>query len=766
MKIFFLFILLINSFSLQAQKVALVLSGGGAKGLAHVGVLRALEENNIPVDYIVGTSMGGVVGGFYAAGYSADQIEQMVLSDDFQDWVNGALGDNYNFYYFKKDNNASWLNINLSVDSTLNATLRSNIANDVALNFALAEHLARAAQKSNYQFDSLFIPFRAVAADIFTQSQVVLDSGRLSDALRATLSVPFFYSPIKIEDKYLFDGGVYNNFPIDVAIEEFDPDVIIGVNVSSKRFEKYPFDIDEKLIRQSLLFMLLDKTDISILREEDVYIEPDLSDYSSLDFSLVRNIVDSGYVETYRHLEELKNKIQREKMCNDLAEERIDYVLDMEPLVFEKINLVGFRSTQRKYIRSLFNINKEELNIHDIKTGYYKLVSEEYFKDIYPSIAYNPDAGSYEFTLIGKPKNYLNVEFGGNLATRSISEIFLGLNFSHFNRLLFNHTANFYTGRFYQSIQLKSRINVPVKYQFYVEPEFTFNSWDFINADDIIFGEDEPTIIKQIDRKAGLNIGLPIGTRGKLVLTGAYFNNTDRYSNFNSLASTDTLDKLSFDGLRYGMGYSRNSLNRKQYASSGSAFNLSLDYFMGEEIYTPGNTSLIENEQQQDHDWLRFKIEAEQYFSFGKYKYGYYFKSEISNQPFFSNYKASLMHAPSFYPLQDSKTIFLKNFKAFSYAGIGLRNVYTIKRNLDIRLEGYLFKPFREIVETDNQRGDFNGDFKDNLSHVYLAATGGIVFHSPIGPISLSVNYYEDEKRQWGALLHIGYTLFNKRSME
>ena len=757
------FLLLIAAPFMYGQKVALVLSGGGAKGLAHVGVLKALEENEIPIDYIVGTSMGGIVGGFYAAGYSPDQIEQIILSDEFQRWVNGVLGDNYNFHYFKRENNASWISLNLAVDSSLNARINSNIANDVALNFALAEYLAAPAERANYNFDSLLVPFRAIASDIFTQNEVVLGKGSLSDALRATLSVPFFYRPIKIDDKYLFDGGIYNNFPVNVAKETFNPDVIIGVNVSSKKYEKYPFDEDEKLISQSLLFMLMNKTDISLLDSTDIYLEPNMSKFSSLDFSLAKSISDSGYVETVRHLDEINEKISRRTTCEEIGEKRSDFNLGMKTLKFKKIGLEGFKTTQRGYIRSLFNINKETLNIHDIKSGYYKLVSEEYFKDIYPRISYDTAMNSFRFDLYGRPRDYLHVEFGGNLASRSISQIFLGLDFSHFNHILFNHNINFYTGRFYQSVQAKSRINSPTKFQFYFEPEFTYNNWDYISANEVFFKERLPTIIHRTDRKAGLNIGFPIGTKGKLVASGSYISNIDRFSNDMNLISTDTLDELKLNGYRYSLNFSKSSLNRKQYASVGGEVYASLDYFDLTERYTPGNTSSFESYTAEDRKWFRLKLKMEQYFKHGWYSYGYLFKSVVSNQPFFTNYKATKLNAPSFYPLNDSKTLFLPNFYAFNFGAIGLRNVFSIKRNLDFRLEGYIFKPFKEIDQlNDSQTPTLQQDWEN----FYLVATSSLVFHSPVGPIALSLNYYDDPQHKWGVLLHIGYTIFNKRSLE
>src|SRR6478672_8852643 len=123
----------------QAQKVGLVFSGGGAKGLAHIGVLKALEENNIPIDYIVGTSMGGIVGGMYASGYSPGEIEKIALSNDFQDWVSGSFKNNYRYFFNKKPENPSFLTAKLQVDTGFNFKLRSNLINDVPLNYALLE---------------------------------------------------------------------------------------------------------------------------------------------------------------------------------------------------------------------------------------------------------------------------------------------------------------------------------------------------------------------------------------------------------------------------------------------------------------------------------------------------------------------------------------------------------------------------------------------------------------------------------------------------
>src|SRR5882724_2008131 len=196
----------------QSQKIGLVFSGGAAKGLAHVGVLKALEENEIPIDYVTGTSMGGIVAGCYAAGISPAQIEEIMTSKAFLGWVNGRLEAGNQYYYYKKGDEPSFLKLNLSLDSTFNVLLNTSLANDLSLNFALAEKLSQPAAIAKNNFDSLFVPLRVVASDIFTQTQVVLDSGILNDALRATQTVPFFFNPIRIDRKYLFNKSIYNNF--------------------------------------------------------------------------------------------------------------------------------------------------------------------------------------------------------------------------------------------------------------------------------------------------------------------------------------------------------------------------------------------------------------------------------------------------------------------------------------------------------------------------------------------------------------------------
>lgn len=759
---FFFFLLLFSSSSIFAQKVGVVLSGGGAKGLAHVGVLKALEENEIPVDYIVGTSMGGIVGGFYSAGYSTNEIERIALSKDFQDWVGGLINENYNYYYAKEENNASWLSVNFGIDSTLRPSFNSNIVNDFSLNFALVEYLAQASAKANYSFDSLFIPFRCMAAEIFTQKEMVLKNGSLNEALRATLTVPLFFRPIKISNKYVFDGGIYNNFPTDVMKKEFSPDIIIGCNVSSKIYADYPYSQDEKLINQSFLLLLLDKSDPKSVGDNGIYLEPLLEQYSALDFRSAEDIIKIGYDYTISRIEEIKEKINRRETCENLNSKRSQFLINQKPLRFKNIKVTGVKPAQKRYIKNVLRNNKSTLNIHDIKTGYYKLVADQYFQSIYPTIIYNSATGFYDFEIYAREENKLKVDVGGNVATRSISGIYLGLQYNYFNGQLFKFNANFHTGRFYQSAKFQTKINFPSKIPFYIEPEITFNHWDYVSSGDLIFDQAEPAILDQTDKKVGVNIGISSGSRSKVVLSGGYFSNTDLYSNNKILVSADTLDKTLFNGHIFSTRYNRNSLNRKQYPSKGNYFLFSVSYIKGREKYSPGNTSQLTEIISSNREWFRIKVNNEKYFNVGKYSLGYVIEGVLSNQPLFTNYKSALIQSPAFFPLNDSRTLFLPNFRAQNYLAFGLKNIISVRKFVELRLEGYLFKPHKVMVQEPDQTVKLSYD----LSKIYQAYSATLVYHSVLGPVGLSLNYYDDQNNRLGALLHIGYFIYNHRSLE
>lgn len=760
---FFLYLL----FSIQilhAQKVGLVLSGGGGKGLAHIGVLKCLEEHGISVDYIVGTSAGGLIGGLHAAGYSAKEIEKMVMSEEFQQAVSGKIMPKERFSLAQSDDDASWINFDLEIDTLFHALLNPVLVDDSPLNFGLARHLYIPSMLAGFNFDSLPIPFRCITSDILMQKAIVMRKGQLSDAIRATITVPMFFAPIKIEGKYVFDGGIYNNFGVDVMREEFNPDIIIGVNVATNSYADYPYGQDEELVKNPIKYALIANADTALLTEKDILIVPDVP-YIATKFDRVKEKIKIGYDATQAKIEGIKRKIGKQQTSPFVSNYRL--FTDMNETSISKFTVTGIDENKSKYVRGMFNIKKDHyFSIATIRKRYFRLASFQYFQSIYPRFL--PDAkGCYEFNLEVKDKSIFKILGGGNLSTRGVSMIYGGVQFHFLRQKLYNAAFNAYAGTFYTSVQGKVQINYPYKVPFYIEPQFTYNTWDYIQASELFIPiETFKTNVKRTDRFLGVNIGIGTGNTTKTIFSAGLVNNHDDYANTNTLLSFDTLDITTLRGLLLRLQWSRTTLNRKQFANAGSADHLSLMYFNGEETHLAGNTSVFGNDKTpyiSQHHWFRVKASTERYIGTSKYQWGYMLEGVFSNQPTFRNYRSSLINAPAFYPLLDSRTLFLSDFRAFSYIAGGLRNVISLAKKLDLRLEGYIFKPFNKITESIQQNAILE---KTGLKAFNIALSGILVYHSPLGPASLNLNYYNDSHYKWGFFLNVGLLIFNKRAME
>lgn len=726
--------------------------------MAHIGVLKAFEENGIPVDFVAGTSMGGVVGGLYAAGYSPVEIEYIAGSTDFQNWINGRFESDYRHFFQKSPAAPSFLTARMHIDSTFRPHLRTTLATDIPMNFALLELLGQPTANAGFDFDSLFVPFRCMVADIFSQNAIVLRKGSLSDALRGTVSVPFFYRPIQIDGKYVFDGGLYNNFPADVIREEFDPDVIIGSNTSSKVYNEYPEQIDEQLLSRITVFLFLSKSDSTQVGENGVFINPELSNFSATDFEPVTDYITAGYEAAMQQMPRIKQLIDRRVSRDSLRARRARFNNRLPPIRFTEINIKGATADQRRYIERIFRQNKSALSLKDIKNGYYRLVADDNFETVYPRMSYDSLNNNYRFELEVTPERNFRFNFGGNISTRPISNAYMGLQYNILRSNSYTFGASFYSGRFYESVGLAARMDVPWKTPFFLQLDFIYNHWNYFRSSEIFIEDLTPTYIDQNDKKLEFSLGMPGKNNGRYELGAAAIRlNNQYYLDDNVISGPQDLSV--FDGYKFRFAFERNTLDRKQYPSSGHRFQLGLYGYTGTEQFVSREAVASPHVRR---NWLEARFRYESYFSTTNFsKLGYLVEAVWSNQPYFSNLKSSMLMAPVFYPLTDSKSLYLESLRARQYAALGLRNIITPYENIDLRLEGYVFKPYKLIQEPaayEQQEFDLR-DFS-------LAASAALVYHSPVGPVGLNVNYYDDPQRKLGVLFHIGYLIYNKRANE
>lgn len=761
-------LLLLRPVVSSAQKVGLVLSGGGAKGLAHVGVLKALEEKGIPIDYIVGTSMGSVVGALYAASYSAREIEELVNTPDFQNWVSGKqLADRtYNY----PDANPSPASLRLKVrltkhDSVFKAQLSPTLINDVNLNFVLARILAPATARANYDFDKLFIPFRCLAADVFTRREEILRSGLLSDAVRSSMAVPLVFRPIRNgEGRYLFDGGILNNFPVDVMKKDFAPDIIIGINVGDAAFRKYPYGKDDELMASTLLFLGADRADTLSVGKNGVFIQPDLDGFGSTDFARVRELIQRGYDATKAKLALIEKRIPRRVDSVDLTKRRTAFEAKQPVAAFKKITVHGLpKPSQNDYVRRFFRHDKEEYTIEDIADGYFHLASDDFFRGVYPRIRYDKELKGYTFDLDVQQNNNLSAELGGTLATRPLDNLFLGVEYLVLRRYRYSLGANMNLGRFYNAGQVTGRIALPEKLPFFVEPNITFNQWSFQKTGGLLNRKVQNTLIEQQDLKAGVLIGVSPNYKSRIGLDAGWVGTRDRYTTSTEVSYTDALDKTVFTGGVVGLRYTRSTLNRKQYATSGRQAMASLRYTMGTERFTPGSADSAVAQSRQ-HSWPQLRLTAERYYTLTtRQTFGLAAELLVSAMPRFTNYRAAQLQSPAFWPLPDSRTVFLDNYRASQYVAVGGRYIVGLIGKLEWRSELWVHLRARRW-----EPGPTPEDYRTitAFTRPRFTAQTGLIFQTPAGPLALQLIHYDDGTKRFGVFGHIGYLLFHGRALE
>ena len=756
------FLFILNSDVLYSQKIGIVFSGGGASGIAHIGVLKALEENNIPVHYITGTSIGSIIGALYASGYSASEIEKMVLDETFVKLTKGEMSPKFGYFIKKRDDFAAWTSVKFNLNNPILANLPTNLINSVPIDYFLMEAFAASNAASLYDFDSLMIPFRCVASDIEKKQSVVFRKGDLPSALRASMSYPFYIRPITIDSTLLFDGGLYNNFPANIMYEDFNPDFVIGSSVT----QNSAMPNDDNLFLQ-IRNMFMSKSDFTTYCDNGIIIEP-WADVPIFNFENSKRLIDSGYVATMRLMPQIKAQVYEFSNEQDLNSKRKKY---KDKVVFSqmKYNKVIINSNDKKlnqYIEKSITKKKQVFDVKQLKSQYFRLMTDEKIKSAYPTTKLDSITGKYHLNLDVKKEKNMLFDIGGNISNRPISNVFLGLQYHYIGKIGFSAYINGYIGKLNTSTHGKIRLDFPTKIPIYIEPAFTVSRWDYYRSSSLFYDFEKPAYLIQEDYFGEVNIGAPAGNIGKVVLTGGACEWRNRYYQADNFSRLDTNDLSIFD-FGYGqISYQLNTLNRKQYASEGTNILFRIKGISGFESYYPGSTAKDTNviRNVPGNDWINIKLTIDKYIKPIKFfKIGVYGEAVYSSQKFFKNYHATILSAPAFNPTPESQTLFINDYRAHQYLAGGIKAIATPYKNFDVRFEAYVFQPVLSILKNEITN---TAEYSTPFLYRHVLGLGALVYHSPVGPISLGINYYDQNENSFSFFFHFGYTIFNKRSID
>lgn len=353
-------------------KVGLVLSGGGAKGFAHIGVLKVIDSLGIRVDYVAGTSMGAIIGSMYASGYSGKEIDSIIKSVNFDDLIGDNLPRKAKTFY-ERDNSEKYAvslpfrNFKVKLPRAL-----SRGQNILSLLTKLTLHVSDVDD-----FSKLPIPFFCVATDIETGEAVYLDKGSLSQSVLASGAFPSLFQPVRIDDKVLIDGGVVNNYPLD-ELKAKGVDLIIGVDVQDDLETRDNLQSATKILLQINNYRTINDLKTKSVKT-DIYIKPDITDFNVVSFDEGRVIIDNGVAATNQHVDALKEVAAKQIM----KKKQLPRIKAVDSLKITGVVLNDLERYTRAYVLGKLKLKPgEKISYSTFQEGVNNLAATNNFENI------------------------------------------------------------------------------------------------------------------------------------------------------------------------------------------------------------------------------------------------------------------------------------------------------------------------------------------------------------------------------------------------
>lgn len=749
-------ILLLSATLASAQRVGLVLSGGGAKGLYHIGVIKALEENGIPIDYVSGTSMGAIIAGLYAIGYTPEQMAEIFESNQIKYWMSGKIEDKYIYYFKQRRPNAAMITLRIDFRNPQRIAklqLPTSLIQSNTLDLAFVEFFSGPSAQCGGDFDKLFVPFRCIATDAAARKEVVYRGGDLGKAIRASMTIPLVFRPIKQDSTLLYDGGIYNNFPWQVLQEDFKPDILIGskcVEGNSKPKEDNPME--------QILALTMMHTDYDLPSDEDILIDHTFDDVTTLDFSKAAYVIDRGYQDAMAKMPQIFERVVRRADTTELDLRRAAYRMSLPKLVFDKYEISGMGKKQTQYMKRILQLDKklEEQKLFDFdqfRSEYFKMLSEGEIEGDFPDVAYNDTTKSFQLDLHLRTKPSLKLMFGGNISSTSMNQAYVGVEYRRLGRNM--HTYNFdgYFSALYSSVFVGGRNDFFWKIPFAVDYGFYYNYYNFFKSDfGMLSKHNDLSFAKQGDLHLTAGLSMPTDRFQAFSMRFNIGRENFRYFQSTGHSDDDVMDQSRFPFLGVKLELARNNLNYLMYPTRGLRQSISAIYVSGLEYYTPGTFAPTADRVEENRYWFGARFTREQYFRIAKwFSLGYLVDGVITTHPSFSNEYATNISSPAFQPTPHSRLVYLKDFRSKSFIGGGIIPTFEFGPRFYLKNSVYAFLPEDANKSTT--------DVRKRLRYIFNSS---LVYQTHIGPISLTLSKYDaTTSHNWFLTFNFGFMLFN-----
>jgi NTE family protein len=727
-----------NKAESKPPRVGLTLSGGGAKGLAHVGVLHIIDSLGIKIDYVTGTSMGSIVGGMYAAGYTASELEEIALTLDWPSLFSSRSNLRYT-HPGKREDFGRYI-VELPIENwsikfpsgAIEGQQMWNVLSDIFFNV-----------RNINDFNNFPIPFACVATDVVTGDTVILNSGDIVAALRASMAIPSVFTTIEIDNRQLVDGGVVMNFPV-VVVKDMGADFVIGVNVSRRAREDNILKTPLEIMYQMGTY--LDARNFEKNRKlTDIYLEPDLEEFTAASFNNVEEIIERGKQIARQNIDQLLEL--KETSTDRRPAAQFSAIPGDQKIVIDSILFQGLQNIRPWFVRNALALSKgDTISSLQLNSTINRLYATGYFnRIIYNLLPSEDDSKSVVmFQFDENPFGSLGVA----IHYSSFTGVGLIGNIST-NKLFFYNTGGYAKVHLGEKPAIKGGINLFTSDRqnqwFNIESLARFLVFPLYNDFDII-GE-----YRQRYFRAEASYNLLTGANSYFSAGMGYY-----YQGLNPNISTE----FSVRGYNHSnevfAGWMFNSLDRQAFPRSGLKLNIHSTYFFnqipsyrftnsqGEVTRDLSEVGIeMDNYLQFSFNWESWLRVSQRMSSFNQLQMGYNYQYQ---QSFINNFNLG------------GTDPFLKNQIVFA----GLNEYEILTKSAVVGTMGWQYNIWDEFVVTPLVNAalyDFDlANLNDISGDNFILGTGlKIGYFSAVGPLEVTFSYSPQTSKVL-AYINLGWT--------
>ena len=732
------------------QSVGLVLSGGGAKGIAHVGVIKALEDNDIPVDYVTGTSMGAIVGSLYSCWWSPEEMMKFFTAPDFGYWSTGVINPDHKYYLTQPQPTPRWLTANINPRDTtsfLNQILPSNLINPLPMNIEFLNLYGPYTLQCREDFNNLFVPFRCVTSDVYHKRKIVLGSGSLGDAVRASMSFPFVFKPIEMDGVLVYDGGIYDNFPVDVMQETFRPDFIIGVSVSGADKKPQPGNVYSQLED-----MIIQNNNYDVPSENGIKIQVPVLDFGVLDFGKARTIYEIGYRTGMAMVDSIKRRISARVPLEEVTARRRRFSAATPELTFDSVSVEGAKGGQARYLKYLFEGGTHKpIGMARVEDAYYRAVTDGTLRNLLPQLIPGRD-GRNTLLLEATLQRPWSIGVGGWITSTANSMLYIDLGYHSlsFNSLDVNLSG--WVGQSYLAGMASAKFSIRSAVPSFLRVEGVMSRQKFYDSQMLFYESPSPTFITEVDNFLRVSYERAFGKKARGFARAGYGYMSDSYypTNVTDYARTSK-DKPQYHIGVLQFGAESNMLNDNLYPNAGYEWRGLLSMSLESSRYTPqGDKSL----RGKYHGRGRIAAEGlwRKFFRVHrKFSLGVMANAMGTLQQLKQDYTATLIHAAAFAPTPSTENYFNEAFRSDNYVAAGVIPVWNPIGKLQLRGDFYLYSPIRNL-RADGDRARYDGWFRKAEFIGEVAA----VYNFNFASLSIYGNYLSYPAKNWNIGINFG----------